>query len=225
MVARLADSDEGARHQALDEICELYWPPVYAFIRCRGKSPADAEDLTQGLFAELLERGDFGRADPLLGKLRTYLLTAATRFLASDWRHQHRQKRGGRSVLLSIDALRAEARCAIPEPVDGLSPDLAFDRHWAISLMEAVVAELAETYGKKDRAELFAAIRPFIQVDREPDNQRDLAASLNMSEPALRVAVHRLRQRYAATLRETVRSTLGPEESVEEELEALLSAF
>jgi RNA polymerase sigma factor (sigma-70 family) len=225
LIVRAADADPAEREKALSEICILYWPPVYAFIRMRGKSPADAEDLTQGLFAELLERGDFCKMDPGRGKLRTYLLTATKNFLVSDYRREHRAKRGGHAVLLSIDALEAEERCLIPALADNLAPDRLFDRQWAISLMEAVVGELSEEYGSRGKSGLFEALRPFIQVDGEPKAQKELAAKLGISEQALRVAIHRLRQRYAEALRRAVKATLGPEESVENEMMTLLAAF
>lgn len=225
LIVRATDTDPVEREKALSEICMLYWPPVYAFIRMRGKSPADAEDLTQGLFAELLERGDFGKMDPGRGRLRTYLLTATKNFLVSDYRREHRAKRGGHAALLSIDSLEAEERCLIPALADNLAPDRLFDRQWAISLMEAVVSELSEDYADKGKSRLFEVLRPFIQVDAEPKDRKELAEELGISEQTLRVAIHRLRQRYAEALRRAVKATLCPEESVENEMAILLAAF
>lgn len=225
LIVRAGDSDPVARHQALSEICNLYWLPVYAFIRSRGNIPADAEDLTQGLFAELIERNDFAKADASRGKLRSYLLTAAKNHLVGQHRKNRTHKRGGQAITLSIDTGTAESRCHVPEPVDEFTPEKAFHRQWAITIMENVVNELAGAYARKDKGELFSALRPYIQVELEPGSQSELASRLGMSDQALRVAVHRLKQRYAETFRRIVKSTLGPEENVDEELAALLSAF
>jgi RNA polymerase sigma factor (sigma-70 family) len=225
LIVRAGGSDPVERHQALSEICTLYWLPVYAFIRSRGHIPADAEDLTQGLFAELIERNDFAKADASRGKLRSYLLTAAKNHLAGEHRKIRAHKRGGQTITLSIDTGTAESRCYVPEPVDEFTPEKAFQRQWAITIMENVVNELSATYARKGRSELFSALRPFIQVELEPTSQGALASRLGMSDQALRVAIHRLRQRYAETFRRIVRSTLGPNENIDEELAALLSSF
>ncbi len=225
LVVRAASTDPAERETALAEICARYWPPVYAFIRSRGHSPHDAEDLTQGLFAELLERNDFARADASHGRLRSYLLTSATNHLASEWRRQRRLKRGGNAVLLSIDATDAEKHCLIPEPVDELSPDRVFDRQWAITVMEQVVRGLEERYEKKGQLELFHALKPFINLSEVPAAQGDIAQRLGMTSQAFRVALHRLRQRYADHLRETVCDTIGKDESVESEIGHLMQAF
>lgn len=225
LIVRAASDDQTERNIALEEICTLYWPPVYAFIRSRGHTPHDAEDLTQGLFAELIERNDFAKANSSHGKLRSYLLTSATNHLASEWRKQHRLKRGGAAVILSIDANIAEMHCLIPESVNDLSPDRVFERQWAITVMERVVCMLEERYEQKGQKEIFHALKPFINLTEIPAAQGDVAQQLGITNQALRVALHRLRQRYAEQLRETVRATLGSNESVETEISHLMRAF
>lgn len=225
LIVRAAAADPAEREKALAEICTLYWAPVYAFIRSRGHSPHDAEDLTQGLFAELLERNDFAKADSNHGKLRSYLLTSATNHLHSAHRRETRQKRGGGAVVLSFDTVDAESRCLIPEPVDALTPDRVFERQWAISVMESVVSILAQRYADKGQAELFNTIKPFINTTEGTTAQALLAGQLGMTEQALRVAIHRLRQRYGEVLRQTVKATLGSGENVEEEIACLMAAF
>lgn len=225
LIVRAASENPTERDTALGEICTLYWPPVYAFIRSRGHGPHDAEDLTQGLFADLIERNDFAKADPSHGKLRSYLLASATNYLASEWRRQNRLKRGGRQAILSMDSGVAEMHCLIPEPVDSLSPDRVFERQWAITVMEQVVRSLEKRYGQKGQNELFHSLKPYINPHVAPSSQSDVARRLGMTEQALRVALHRLRQRYAVQLRETVRSTLAPGESVESEIAQLIRAF
>ena len=225
LIVRAAAADPAEREKALAEICALYWAPVYAFIRSRGHSSHDAEDLTQGLFAELLERHDFAKADSNHGKLRSYLLTAATNHVHSAHRRETRQKRGSGAVLLSFDAVDAESRCLIPEQVDELTPERVFERQWAITVMENVVNQLAARYTEKDQADLFNVLKPFINTSATTAPQSDLAQQLGMSDQAFRVAVHRLRQRYAEALRKTVKSTLGPDENVEEEIARMMNAF
>jgi RNA polymerase sigma factor (sigma-70 family) len=225
LIVRAAGADPVERDRALAEICELYWPPVYAFIRSRGHSPHDAEDLTQDLFAELLKRNDFARADANHGRLRSYLLTAASNHLNSEHRRENRQKRGGGAVLLSFDAVDAESRCHIPEPMDDLTPDRVFERQWAITVMESVVSKLAARYAEKQQTDLYNALKPFIDASYTAPPQSDLAGQLGMTDQAFRVAVHRLRQRYAEVLRQTVKSTLGAGENVEDEITRMKGAF
>lgn len=225
LIVRAAAADPAEREKALAEICTLYWPPVYAFIRSRGHSPHDAEDLTQSLFAELLERNDFAKADSNHGRLRSYLMTATKNHLHSAHRRENRQKRGGGAVMLSFDALDAESRCLVPEQVDEMTPERVFERQWAITVMENVVAHLADRYARKDQAILFDALKPFINIGTTATPQSELAQQLGMSDQAFRVAVHRLRQRYAEVLRQTVKSTLGPDEDVGEEISRMMQAF
>lgn len=225
LIVRASAADPVERETALAEICSLYWPPVYAFIRSRGNSPHDAEDLTQGLFAELLERNDFAKADANHGKLRSYLLTAAKNHLISVHRRDSSQKRGGDALPLSFDALDAEGRCLILEPMDDLTPERIYERQWAITVMETVVADLAARYAKKNQTPLFEALKPFIMSSSSLEPQASLAARLGIGDSAFRIAVHRLRQRYAEGLRKVVKSTLVADENVEEEITHLISAF
>ena len=217
--------DPEKRQRALAEICQLYWPPVYSFIRSRGHSEHDAQDLTQGLFEELLKRNDFAKADHHHGRLRSYLRTAAKNHLASDYRHQHQLKRGGNATIQSIDTSDAEARCLTPELVDTLTPDRVFDRQWAITLMENVIQKLRQRYEEMGKSDLFDALRPCILTTLPPNTQTGLAGRLGLSEQALRVAIHRLRQRYAVVLRQVVKSTLVPGQDVDEELAFLMETF
>lgn len=225
LIVRAASDDSIERQRALGEICCRYWPPVYAFIRSRGHAPHDAEDLTQGLFARLLMRNDFAKVDADYGSLRNYLLTASKNYLNMEYRREHSLKRGGSTEWLSCDAVDAEGRCLIPEPMDEISPEKVFDRQWAITIMEEVAAALEAQYAEKDHTALFTALKPFITADDGTAPQKPLAAQLGMTDAAFRVAVHRLRQRYAKLLRQTVSATLGPEGSVEDEIAQLMASF
>lgn len=224
LIVRASADDPREREEALTEICKSYWPPVYAFLRSQGNAPHDAEDLTQSLFEKLLKQDDFAKADASRGRLRNYLLAAAKNQLNSMHRRDNRQKRGGNARTLSIDARDAEGRCLISEPIDEVSPEKVFNRQWAITVLEQVVNALAARYEAKGQDRLFEALRPFITATETPP-QCQLARELGMTNQALRVAIHRLRQRYGELLRETVRATLGREESVEEEIRHLLGSF
>lgn len=225
LIVRAAAGDPAEREQALTEICSSYWPPVYAFIRSRGNAPHDAEDLTQGFFEELLKRDDFAKADASRGRLRNYLLSAAKNYLNGMHRREQRQKRGGGIQIVSFDAKDAEGRCLIPEPVDEVSPEKVFDRQWAITLLEEVALALATRYDENGQGKLFKALRPYVNFTEMQRPQQQLAEELGMTDQALRVAIHRLRQRYGELLRDTVRATLGSDESVDEEIGHLMTSF
>lgn len=225
LISRARNADPKVQHEALSEICQLYWPPVYAFIRSRGYSPHDAEDLTQDFFAELLNHNDFAKANVGMGRLRSYLLTAIKNHLASEYRRNTCLKRGGTKVILSLDADSAETRCLIPQPLDEMTPEKVFERQWVITLMERVVVDLESIYAVKKQEALFIALKPYIMTTSRSMPQADIAEKLGMSEAALRVAVHRLKQRYANLLRQTVKSTLGEDENVETEISHMMTVF
>lgn len=225
LICRAGHEDAQVRQQALSEICQLYWPPVYAFIRSRGYAPHDAEDLTQDFFAELLRHNDFAKADQSLGRLRTYILTGIKNHLASDYHRRTAQKRGGDRVILSLDVDSAESRCLIPHPTDEVTPEKVFERQWVITLMEGVVRTLEALYLEKDQAGLFDSLKPYIMTTLPPTPQADLAKELSMSEVALRTAIHRLRQRYAKLLRQAVKATLDDHENVEAEISYMMTVL
>ncbi|MCB1226604.1 MAG: sigma-70 family RNA polymerase sigma factor [Verrucomicrobiales bacterium] len=225
LIVSAAEDDLAERKKALSEICARYWPPVYAYIRSNGYSPHDAEDLTQGLFEKMLKRNDFAKADPSFGRLRCYLLAAAKNHLKSEHRRQQRKKRGGGAMIFSFDAGNAEGRCLIPEPTDEITPERVFERQWAITVMESVVTRLSRRYAEKGQSELFDAIRPCINTDEDMGPQAEIARRLNMTDQALRVSLHRLRQRYREVLRQTIKETLGKDGDVDDELASLMAAF
>jgi DNA-directed RNA polymerase specialized sigma24 family protein len=225
LVMRAGKDDETARNHALADLCALYWPPVYAYIRSRGHAPHDAEDLTQGFFAKVLERNDFSRTDASRGKLRSYLLGAAKHYLSSERRDAGRLKRGGGALHFSIDAAAAESRCPFVEPTDELTPDRIFDRQWATTLLEGVIRSLEASYRESGKGEVFVALRPFIVAGSEAGDAAIAARALGLSDNALRVAIHRLRQRYAKVLREAIADTLAEGEDLETELAQLMVSF
>lgn len=210
--------------EALESLCRTYWYPLYAYARRTGHNPADAEDLTQGFFARLLERDYLKSAAREKGRFRTFLLTAFKRFLANQWDREHTLKRGGFVPTISIEQEVAESRFA-GEPVDRLQPDTLFDRQWATALIECVMARLQEEYLTSGRAKLFEYLRGCLARDESALPYADIAARLSLTEAAVKMAVQRLRARYREILRAEIAHTVSSPEEVEEEIRHLFSTF
>lgn len=225
LIYRVAHEDPKVRDDALSEICELYWPPVYAFIRSRGYTPHDAEDLTQGFFTKILTRNDLSRADMQTGKLRSYLLASIKNHLNTEFRRDESLKRGGGKTILSLNLEAAESRCLVPDPVDDLNPEKVFERQWTITVMETVVHSLEALYAAKDQSKLFEAIKPYIITSAAHPPQAEIARVLGMTESAIRVSIHRIRQRYAQMLRQTVQATLEQGGDVDAEISHMMASF
>ncbi len=209
--------------EALESLCRVYWYPLYAFARRAGHSPADAEDLTQGFFARLLEKDYLKSAAREKGRFRTFLLVAFKRFLANEWDREHAQKRGGLTPIVSIEQELAESRFA-SEPAHRLQPDVLFDRQWATALIECVMSRLEREYLESGRAKLFESLRGCL-VREESAPYSEIAARLNLTEAAVKMAVQRLRARYRELLREEIANTVSSSEQIEEEIRHLFSTF
>ncbi len=209
---------------ALEELCRTYWYPLYAYVRRHGHSREDAEDLTQGFFARLLEKNYLEGVTSDGGKFRSFLLVALKRYLANEWDRASRQKRGGGVPPLSLDWQDAESRYQIA-PVDNLSPDKLYDRAWAVVLLERVITRLRDESGTEGKAGQYEQLKPFLMMGKSEIPYARAAAELKMSEGAVRVAVHRLRKRYRELLREEIGQTLATPAQAEEEMQALFSAL
>ncbi len=209
---------------ALEELCRTYWYPLYAYVRRHGHSREDAEDLTQAFFARLLEKNYLAGISSEKGKFRAFLLTAMKRFLANEWDRANRQKRGGGLRPLSLDWQDAETRYQI-HPADNLSPDKLYDRAWAVTLLERVITRLRDESGAEGKAKLYEQLKTFLMVGKSEIPYAQAAATLELTEGAVRVAVHRLRQRYRELLREEIAQTLSDPAQVGEEMQALFSAL
>jgi len=219
-VRRAVGSDDAAARQALATLCAVYWYPIYAFIRRSGKGPHDAEDLTQGFILRLLEKGMLAAADPAKGKLRTFLLSCVRHFLSDERDRSAAQKRGA-AVTTSFDAVQAEERYAI-EPVDDVTPDRLFQRRWALTLLDQTLQMLAEEYGTEGKADLFAALRPFLGFGTGAMKSYEvLSPELGMPIGTLKNHVFRMRERWRALLMEQVAATL--DDPTPEEIRAELS--
>jgi DNA-directed RNA polymerase specialized sigma24 family protein len=209
---------------ALEELCRVYWYPLYAYVRRHGHSREDAEDLTQAFFARVLEKNCLEGLGSEKGKFRAFLLAALKHFLANEWDRASRQKRGGGVARLSLDWQSADTRYHI-DPADRLSPDKLYDRAWAVTLLERVIAQLREESAREGKSKLFEQLKPFLMVGKGAIPYGEAAAALELNEGATRVAVHRLRRRYRELLRKEIGQTLSDSGAVEEEMRALFSAF
>ena len=213
-------SDETISREALAELCRTYWYPLYAFVRCKGHSPQEAEDLTQGFFLRLLEHDWVARADQGKGRFRTFLLTMLTRFMANEWDKASRQKRGGHLQQLPLTVEDAERRFS-REPIDPCTPEQEFERQWALVVLDRVLDQLGEDYARRNQAALFETLKPTLIGDREAQPYQQLANDLEMTEGSVKVAVHRLRQRYRERLLEEIAQTVACPEEAESELRHL----
>jgi RNA polymerase sigma-70 factor (ECF subfamily) len=219
-----AQGNNSGAHRAIAELCERYWEPLYAFGRRAGLPSEDAEDAVQGLFADLLERAAFGRADRAKGKFRSFLLAAFKNFLSHERDRLRAQKRGGGVAAISLDATDAEERYAL-EPADQLSPDKLYDRRWAHVLLDRAQARLAAQYTESGQGTLFERLRPVLGASRAQVDYATMAGELGTTPGALKVAAHRLRERYREILREEVGATVSSPAEIDAELRHLIEAL
>jgi len=215
--------DTTRAEDALAKLCQTYWHPLYAYVRRRGHSPEDAQDLTQEFFARLLEHNAIATVSPEKGRFRSFLLASMNHFLSDEWDKARAQKRGAGKVI-SLDTQCAETWLR-QQPAENLTPEKAFELRWAITLLEQVYRRLEEEHRQQGKAELFDALRTTLAGPGNSAPYAELAAKLGMNEGAVKVAVHRLRQRYRALLRETIAETVENEAEVEEELRYLFRTF
>jgi RNA polymerase sigma factor (sigma-70 family) len=224
MVLAAGGSTTQDGEDALERLCEAYWFPLYAYVRRRGHSKEDAEDLTQAFFADLLRRRDFSRTDAERGKFRAFLLASLKHFLANERDKSRRIKRGGGAMHFPLDWQGADERFGIADAAVA-TPDEAYDREWAVALLERVLDRLREEWMADGKGERFQGMKAFLTSGKGESPHAEVAAGLGMEEGALRVAVHRMRKRYRELLRDEVSHTLADPAMVKEELAVLLGAF
>ena len=222
LVVRAGGQDAPAARMALEALCKQVWYPLYGYVRRRGYSPEDAQDLVQGFFARLFESGDLANVSPARGRLRSFLLAALKHHVANHRRGTQALKRGGGLHVVSIDLEDAEGRFAL-EPADLETPDRAFDRRWAQALLERVLATLGDEFRAAGRRELFVLLEPSLCGD--PLSHIEVAKRLGMTHGAVKVAAHRLRRRYGELLRREIAQTLDRPEDVEDEIQNLFEAL
>lgn len=209
---------------ALEELCRVYWYPLYAYVRRHGHSKEDAEDLTQTFFERFLQKNYLEGLSSERGRFRAFLLASLKHFLANEWDRAGRLKRGAHATHLSLDWRDADTRYQL-DLRDDLSPDKLYDRAWAVALLERVVARLHYECTADGKAESFIQLKPLLMADKTTISYPQAATALGISEEAARVAVHRLRRRYRELLREEIAQTLVEPAQVEEEMRALFAAF
>jgi DNA-directed RNA polymerase specialized sigma24 family protein len=223
LAASSVASSEDA-NAALTHLCQTYWHPVYAFIRRRGYGREQAEDLTQGFFAQLLAKHYLLDADRERGRFRSFLLTAVKHFLANEWDRSNALKRGGGQAAVSLDLVDAE-RWYEPATVEATTPEHLFERRWALSLLEQVMAKLRAEFDDAGKAGQFDALVVFLNRSPGDDRYQAVAERLGVSSGALRMSVHRLRRRYRELLRAEIAGTVDNAEQIDDEIRFLLATL
>jgi RNA polymerase sigma factor (sigma-70 family) len=223
-VVAAGELDTPQAREALAALCNAYWYPLYAYVRRRGHSAEQAQDLTQDFFAYVLERELLAKADRDRGRFRSFLRAVFARHLADQFDRATAQKRGGGRPALSIDARDAEGRYA-REPAHDLTPERIFDRSWALTLLDRVFDQLRREYDDAGRAATFEELRTVLTRGPESGSHAMIAGRLGISEGAVRVAVHRLRRRYGVLLRQEIAATVNDPGEIDDEIRSLFAAL
>ena len=224
LVHEAACGGDADARDALGSLFSTYWQPLYRYARRKGKSREDAEDLVQGFLAHLGSGKPLSGLDPDKGRFRSFLLVSFQHWMINDWKHASREKRGGGEMPLSFDWQSAESGLKL-EVADHRSPDLAYDREWAIALLDRVLRELEMQAGAEGNATPFEHLKPCLTTDADRISYASIAAATGMGEGALRVAVHRLRKRYRHLIRDEIARTLASPDAVEDEMRSLFAAL
>jgi RNA polymerase sigma factor (sigma-70 family) len=223
-VVLTAQGESPAAKEALEKLCRIYWWPLYGFVRRQGYNPEEAQDLTQSFFELLLERRDLDVVRKEKGRLRSYLLTSLKNFLAKAHRHAMAVKRGEGRPLVPLEELLAREGADL-EPANMLSADRIYERRWALTLLEQVLARLGEEYRVAGNARLFKELKQKLTDESERPSQAEIGRELSMSENAVKQAFHRLRQRYRLLLREEIAHTVALPSDVEDELRHFIAVL
>ena len=217
-----AQGESPEAEAALEKLCRMYWRPIYSFVRRQGVGLADAEDLTQGFFASLLEHRNLNAVRKEQGRLRSYLLGALKYFLADEQRRAMAIKRGKGQRLIPLEELRGDKYMEV-EPADPVTAEMIYERRWASTVLERVLSRLKDQYREVGNAVLFDSLKDLLPDEPGAPSQADIAARLNMSENAVRQAFHRFRQRYQSLLREEIAQTVATPGDIEDELRHLIA--
>jgi RNA polymerase sigma factor (sigma-70 family) len=221
-VAEKQDPAEAAR--ALDSLCRTYWSPLYAWLRRTGYSSVDAEDIVQGFFTSLLQRRDLERVEPEKGRFRSFLLASLKHFVSNVRDHESARKRGGGRQVVSLEVATAERRLH-REPADHQTPEMIFDRQWAWTLLDQVQAGLRTEYVAAGKEELFENLRMYLTGEPSAPRHAEVARTLGMTQPAVKMSVSRLRRRFRERLREEIAQTVASEAEIDDEICVLIEAL
>jgi DNA-directed RNA polymerase specialized sigma24 family protein len=226
IVMTAAQSQVPGGSAALAELCRLYWYPLYVFARCRGHSPDDAQDLTQGFFLHLLEHRALARVDRLKGKFRSFLIASFKNYLSIEAHRARSLKRGGNFEFVTLDLERAESRYLL-EPADALTAEKIFDARWAMTLLSRATTLLGEEYAAQDKISTFETLEPFLDFtdSKTPPPYEQAADALQVSVASVKTLIHRLRKRFGFILREEVGRTVSDPAEVNGEIHALCDAL
>lgn len=224
VVVAAGEEESPESRAALAELCRTYWYPLYAYVRRQGHDEHQAKDLTQEFFARLLAKNYFRSLDRQRGKFRAWLLASLEHFLAKEWRDANRLKRGGGTTLISLDDDTAEARYQ-REPVETADAASLYERRWALALLEHALARLRDEFAHAGKQRLFEHLQVFLSGEKSGRTYAQAAEELGMTEGAMKVAVHRVRQRYGELLRLEIAHTLSRAEDVDEELRHLMKVL
>jgi RNA polymerase sigma factor (sigma-70 family) len=219
-----AQGESPAAQEALEKLCRIYWRPIFAFLRRQGVRPDEAEDITQGFFAQLLERRSLDAVRKERGRLRSYLLGALKYFVTDEQRRAMAIKRGKGQRLISLDELRAERRIEI-EPADPMTAEMIYERRWALTVLERVLSRLKDEYHSAGNAALFDSLKELLPDEPGSPSQAEIAVRLGLTENAVRQAFYRFRQRYQALLRDEIANTVATPGDIEDELRHLIAVL
>ncbi|HEY1174084.1 MAG TPA: sigma-70 family RNA polymerase sigma factor [Verrucomicrobiae bacterium] len=223
-VVMAAGSASPRSGEALAQLCQAYWYPLYAYVRRQGHNAHDAQDLTQEFFARLLEKNYLSAVNRDKGRFRSFLLASLKHFLANEWDKARAQKRGGGKEIIHLDAHDAETRYSL-EPRDVISADKIYERRWAMLLLDRVLLRLQEEQIAAGKGKQFESLKVCLLGDRASVPYTELATQMGMTESNVKVTVHRLRQRYRELLRAEIAETVDSPAEVEEELRHLFTAL
>lgn len=219
LAARNADPKRARR--AMEGLCRTYWFPLYSYLRGQGYSPEDAKDLVQGLFEQLLQRDFLKSVGAEKGRFRSFLLRCLCNFLSDQHDRSTRLKRGGQQWIISLDSTAAEERYRKEPASPRLVPDRYFERQWALAVIESVLTRLQEEAAARGKKALFAHLESTLVGEKPSLTHAEVARGLGMSEGAVRVAVHRLRERFGELFYEEIAQTVSRPEDVDDEVQYL----
>ena len=209
---------------ALEQLCRAYWYPLYTYVRRRGHPPEEAQDLVQEFFSQLLERKDLGTVDRARGKFRSFLMASMNHLEANEWKKANRQKRGGGALVFSLDEQDAEGRFQ-HEPASDWTPEKAFERRWAETLLQQVLALLRAEFKAAGLEPRYDLLKPYLLSDEEPEPCVGLAARLGLTASGVKSAIRRMKLRYAEIFREEIARTVSTPEEIDEEIRHLFAAL